>query len=182
MKERPRRNRFAEARLSGMLKAQSEGKTSNEELEAAAKNAEQKEIGRIGAKSEKMFAEFASKSAIIKSVINPNPWDDAHDAIDQWVVLIDGFNLPPLPVQIKSSETGVNVFKKGDLNKNIKPNRSFTNLDGLMIVVNCGPSVKKQEDFNGQLMREAGRIVRILKTDPSSLKKLYNITPNRLKT
>jgi hypothetical protein len=51
-----------------------------------------------------------------------------------------------------------------------------------MIVMNCGPSLRKQEEFNDQLLKEIGRIAIVLKTDPFSLKKLSDITPNRFKT
>jgi hypothetical protein len=176
---------FRWAREEAMLQvlANAKGKSAQpttQELIEAAEKAEKRKIEMVGNRSENKFVEFASKSRIVKCVVNANPLYDAYDAIDKWVVLIDGFNLPPLPVQIKSSRSDVEVFKRGDTKKNKKPNLSFRKLHGLMLVLNCGPS-SNPKIFDKQLRKEVGRIVNIISTDPKSTKHLSDITPNRFK-
>lgn len=181
------RDAFGQARRDAVLNAIHEsisetGKSpSTDVLDRVARKAEGKVIERIGNQSEKRFVEFASKSLIVKSVVNANPLNDVYDAIDKWTLFIDGFNLPPIPVQIKSSPRGVDVFKYGDPSQNKRPNASFQKLHGLMMVLNCGPSVKNPDLFDKQLRREIGRIVQIMDNDHPAAKHLTDITPNRFK-
>jgi len=173
-------DRIGRARLGAMLQAQSEGRTSNPELEQAAKRAENRITERTGHQSEKRFVEFASKSPIVKLVSSASALSDVYEGIDRWVQLVDGFRLPPLPVQIKSSFRGVELFMHGDPSQNKRPNYSFEKLHGLILVINSGPSTNLGL-FNSQMRKEIGRVVRILDKNPDFMKDLANITPNRLK-
>ncbi|MCX6704829.1 MAG: hypothetical protein NT162_00620 [Candidatus Woesebacteria bacterium] len=176
------RDVFRESREREMLRVLSEtgGLATAEQMEEARRRGNTKAIERVGNRSEKAFDEFAFRSCIIKSVINPGPLSDVYDAIDRWILFVDGFNLPPLPVQIKSSQRGVQEFKQGNPNQNIRPNYSFKKLHGLILVLNCGPS-SNLDIFDKQLRVEAGRIINAISKDPSSTKHLTDITPKKLK-
>lgn len=147
-----KKDRYRDARLNAMLDAYSAGRTSTQELENAAKVIMRKITARIGFDSEKRFTEFALNSEKIKTVRKSSINDDAYKGIDNWVSFDEKLNLPTLPVQIKSSDNGVEEFRK---------TRQYKNLDEKIIVINCGPKVDKKK-FYKQLNSETRRIRKIL--------------------
>ena len=173
-------DRFKRARLRAMLQAQSEGKTTNEQLDHAAKQAENRITERTGNQSEKRFEEFALRSPMVKTFTKASALSDVFEGIDGWIKMVDGFKLPPLPVQIKSSFRGVELFKHGDPTQGKKPNSSFERLHGLLLVINSGPTTNLNL-FNSQIRREIGRVVHTLEKNPEFMNDLTNITPSKLK-
>ncbi len=145
-------DRYRDARLNAMLDAYSAGRTSTQDLENAAGIAMHRIAARIGFRSEKRFKEFALNSEQIKSVMKSSINDDAYGGIDNWVSFNERLNLPTLPVQIKSSDSGVREFRK---------TKQYKNLNEMVIVINCGPKVTKKK-FYKQLNSETGRIRKIL--------------------
>ena len=171
---------FRESRETEMLNTltETQGLATPNQIDDASRRGNNKAIERVGNKSEKNFGYYASRSHVIREAINPNPIDDAKVAIDQWVLLKDVLHLPPLPVQIKSSPKDVNLFKYGE--NGTKPHRAFTKLNGLMIVINCGPS-SDIKSFDQDLKSEIQRIRSIIHENPATITNLENITPKRLK-
>ena len=147
-----KKDRYRDARLNAMLDAYSAGRTSTQELENAAKVVMRKITARIGLDSERRFTELALNSEKIKSVRKSSINDDAYKGIDEWVSFDEKLNLPTLPVQIKSSDSAVEEFRK---------TKQYKNLDEKIIVINCGPRVSKKK-FYKQLNSETGRIRKIL--------------------
>jgi len=145
-------DRYRDARLNAMLDAYSAGKTSTQELENAAGIAMRKIAAKIGFDSEKRFTKFALHSKQIKSVMKSSINDDAYKGIDNWISFNEKSNLPTLPVQIKSSDSGVEKFRK---------TKKYKDLNEIVIVVNCGPRVTKKK-FYKQLNSETERIQKIL--------------------
>jgi hypothetical protein len=148
-----------------MLRAKSGGAISPKRLASIAAETEKLFTNIIGKESGKSFDIYANLTQLIKK-------DSEADTrgsllkIDRWISLDPDLNLPILPVQIKSSFGGVDIFKKGDKKRNIKPNRTFTSLNGVIIVINCGPSITLTS-FQHQLCNEIGRIKTIIDSNPS---------------
>lgn len=145
-------DRYGDVRLNAMLDAYSAGKTSTQELDNAAKIGMHKLAAKIGFDSEKRFTEFALKSEKIKSVRKSSINDDTYKGIDKWISFDEKLNLPTLPVQVKSSEFGVEEFRK---------TKQYKNMNEKIIVINCGPKVSKKK-FYKQLNSETGRIRKLL--------------------
>ena len=114
-----KKDRYRDARLNAMLDAYSAGRTSTQELENAAKVTMRKIVIQIGLDSERRFTEFALNSEKIKSVRKSSIDDDIYKGIDEWVSFNEKLNLPTLPVQIKSSDLGVEKFRKTKQYKNM---------------------------------------------------------------
>ena len=166
MKEKRNFDLFAQRRLDAMISAHSRGLTSSEELVEAARMAEQRAIEEIGAATENRFLTFSKMVKSIKEVRNGTPQEDVYRGIDKWVIFKRHLNLLALPVQIKSSDKDVRKYKYGDPQKNTGPNPGFIKLQGVLMVINCGPSVKP-EYFKKQIYLETRRIRNILEVNPS---------------
>lgn len=151
------KDRFSRARVQAILTAYSNGVRDPDGLIEAAQN-KQREIGiTIGIRSENRFDRLALQMPIVKSVRNASPINDAYDGIDKWVEFTPNVNLPPLPVQVKSSDKRVEKYKES---------REFIALCGMEIVINCGPKISKEE-FRKQFNSEVQRIKKIIKTSDS---------------
>jgi hypothetical protein len=100
------------ARIEAMLAAFSSGTTSTEELSKAAKSAERKITDQKGLDSVKKFLTLSKKIAEIDYVRPATQKEDREWHTDMWIILknpVAGRRL--LPLEIKSSKTGVNEFK-----------------------------------------------------------------------
>lgn len=150
-----KRTRISEARLNFMLDAYSAGKTSPQELEAAARGITNRIAARVGKRAEDKFTEFALSLNKVKALRNASINDDVFQGIDKWISFNDELGIPTLPVQIKSSEKGVKEYKK---------TRQFKNLNEAVIVINCSYKVTK-DYFGKQLESETRRILKILNKD-----------------
>lgn len=130
-------------------------------LTIIANKAERNFTDGVGKKSEERFDKFANKIKFVKSVSNAPLLEDLFLGIDKWITFDESFKLPQLPVQVKSSRDGVDLFKYGDIEKDIEPNPTFTRMKGLMLVINSGPSMTLKM-FKRQLLCEAKRIKNLL--------------------
>jgi hypothetical protein len=130
-----------------------------EEIEEAKKRAEHEAIQRVGEKSERRFLYYSKNLKRIVERVRPGSFDDDYyNSTDAWLKLSQKFNLPQeLPVQVKSSYKDARIFKFGDPDTGREPNKNFIKRNGVMIVVNCGPSVK-QRDLKKQFLDEIRRI------------------------
>jgi len=142
-----------------------DGKATNQELEKAVRKAETIFVQKIGDRSEKKFMEFAKRIGDIKSVFKPSCEDDVFNGIDMWLKFNDTLGLPNLPVQVKSSDRDVNMFKT---------KRHYIKHAGMEIVINCGPTVSLKM-FRNQLTKEVSRIKNALISNPE----LYKNLPKR---
>jgi len=147
-----RHNAFSNARMNAVFDSIRQGNSSPDELIKAAREAELDKIVEIRMKSEKRFKYYAKRLKAIKSFREADPLDDVYEGIDFWVSLDEKFNLPELPVQIKSSFKDVTAFKQGV---------PFERPKGIEIVTNTGPSTKFK-GFNRQIFEEISRIKEIL--------------------
>ena len=173
MKDR-HRDIFGQARVEARLDMLSDAKDkpiqpTTQELDAAAKLAEQSAIEQVGEDSEKRFSAYAKHLEIVKSVRNANPLDDVYRGIDKWILFREDQGLPELPVQVKSSYRDARLYKHGDPNTGRKPDPCFTRLHETEIVINCGRAVKPKA-FRRQMMDEVRRIKLALNADPTLTK------------
>jgi len=174
---RNERDRFGVARREAILDelTVTGGKASNKDLDQAARKAELAAIEKVGIESESRFDSFSARFRTISSVRPPTPEEDTYRKIDRWVTFKEELSLPEWPVQIKSSYRDARLFKFGDPNTNKKPDPGFISLHGLIIVINCGPSVK-YKSFRRQAYQEITRIKSILDTNPSFIKLIEKIS------
>jgi hypothetical protein len=133
-------------------------------LTIVANKAERDFTDEVGKKSEERFDKFANKIKFVKSVSDAPLLADLFLGIDKWMTFDESFKLPRLPVQVKSSRDGVNLFKYGDAERHIDPDPTFTRMKGLMLVINSGPSMTAKM-FKRQLLSEAKRIKNVLNSE-----------------
>lgn len=141
-----------QVRIDAMLLAYGEGVRDSDELLERAREAEKKWRKKRGRASEKRFSELSREIPEVKE-IHPASIKEDERGIDYWVKLNDpeipGI-LEEVPVQIKSSPTGTQEFKR---------RRKFSDLKGLVMVLNVGPKITRS-GFIGQFERELTRVTK----------------------
>jgi len=63
----------------------------------------------------------------------------------------------------------VRLFKYGNPESNTEPSSGFTDFKGLIMVINCGPSVT-YKSFRRQVYEEVSRIMTVLDNNPQYIK------------
>ena len=167
------RDYYKESKLQAIFKLihDTEGKAKAEEVDRAGKNAVKKAMDEIGEESENRFTIFAERMAMVEHVRESSAEEDIYGGIDKWILFKPELKLPELPVQIKSSYRQTILFMYGDQKKGILPDPSFSKLHGMMMVMNCGPSVEEGY-FKRQIRSEIQRIKQTLKVNPHLSKHL----------
>lgn len=134
-------------RLNAMMDAVSRGVTAGDELQKEADKAARRVTDRRGRSSVSKFESLVSKIDSIREVTDATEKEDREWATDKWVFLkqpIGGRSR--LPLQIKSSGTGVDEFKSS---------RDFKSKP-FYLVINSAKTRKDKEiigDFNKELER-----------------------------
>lgn len=146
------RERIRTIRLDAMLQALSDGRTSYEELSAAANAKEREETDRLGRRSVANFVEVSRKIPEIDRLKNGTDREDTEWHTDMWVILDKPlYGRVMFPVEIKSSDTGVSEFKKSS---DFKRNQ-------ILIVINSRKGRKEADiirEFREELKRVADRL------------------------
>lgn len=155
-------------RLQAVRNALKNGISSDLLLTKIANRKEKEVVNQIGTESEKRFDEYTKNIKFVKNVSAVHTIENLFLGIDRWISFDKSLSLPELPVQIKSSRGGVNIFKFGDPKKGIDPNPIYTHLSGLIIVINCGQTTTFK-GFRSDLLNEANRIRSLLETNHTSV-------------
>lgn len=143
---------ISRARLDAILEAYSSGEKDPDNLADVARSAERLAASSLGKKTEERFANIVKSIKVVDYVRHSLVKSDQEYGIDFWISFEPESKLPELPVQVKSSNTGVAKFRK---------TKEYKQLDEKVIVVNCGPHARKKIVMRN-LMKEIDRIKQIL--------------------
>lgn len=133
------------ARIDAILEALKEGIKDSEELIRRANKVEKQITDRRGTQTERRFKGYAKNIVIINS-IRPSNNDEEELGIDFWIA-VQGFK-KELPVQVKSSETGIENFRNST---------KYIDLGKRIVVLNTGPRISIRR-FETNLYHEIYRI------------------------
>jgi len=150
---------FNEIGDSAMSQAEANGIADPLKLKEIREDAIKQEIYKIGRKSEKRFLDLIFEYPYASFVRIGSHADDLEQGVDFWLKLDTKFNLPLLPVQVKSSDRDAKRFKKNDTN--------YENAQRTILVLNAGPSVKSKKLFINELEAEINRVRQILENHPN---------------
>lgn len=142
------RERIKTIRLNAMLDTYSAGHTSSDELMAAANAKEREETDKLGRRSVANFVEISSKIPEIDRLKDSSQREDTEWHTDKWVILKQPLHGRTMfPVEIKSSDTGVDEFKKSS---DFKRNQ-------ILIVINSRKG-RKEADIIREFREELKRV------------------------